>query len=64
MMDFALLNNFWYSAFKVCSALTDVSCLSALYTSDVLGEKLMIYLFQGMLGVILCFLEEVSLSLL
>ena len=38
MIDFALLNSFWYVAFQVHSVLTDVSCLSDSQISAVLGE--------------------------
>ena len=41
MMDFDLLNNFWYVAFQVHSVLTNVSCFSALHTSSVLEENLL-----------------------
>ena len=40
MIAFALLNIFWYVAFQVHSVLTDVSFLSDLHVSAVLGENL------------------------
>ena len=41
MIDFALVNSFWYVALQVHSVLTDVSFLSDSQTSVVLGENLL-----------------------
>ena len=40
MIAFALLNIFWYVAFHVHSALADMSFLSDMQLSVVLGENL------------------------
>ena len=41
MIDFVLLNSFWYVTFQAHSVLTDASCLSDSQTSAVLGDNLL-----------------------
>ena len=65
MMNFALLNNFWYVAFQVHPVLTDVSCHSASHMSAVLGENLLrSFIIPRNACSSFLFFEEVSVSLL